>query len=71
MEFERIYLHRVVIHLFALFVCSGGTLFTVTGSRLDLVRRPEMIVYFPGGGNVTGVRFCFRFLICTFIDAKH
>jgi len=44
--------------------CSGGTLFTVTGRRLDLVIRPEMILYFPDVGNITGVSFCLRFCSC-------
>lgn len=47
--------------------CSGGTLFTITGSRLDIVSTPEMIVYFPDGGNTTWVRFHLNFYVCMLV----
>jgi len=52
------------------FICSGGTTFTVTGKGLDLVRTPEMIIYFPDGGNITGVRLCFNSCIYMFTVLK-
>jgi len=53
------------------FVDSGGTLFTITGSRLDLVITPKMILYLPDGGNITGVKFRFNSVyICKVLVVK-